>query len=255
MPTDFQPKFGGAAGEFDRYRPDYPAALYERIFGRIPPPRRRCAMDLGAGTGIVTAHLVGVFAQVIAVEPDPGMAAKIAESLPGVRIYGATAEDCTHLAESVDLVTIANALHWMEAPRVLANVRGWLRSGGLLAVFDRPLPKATPPVDEIVLSELRGPWQPHSDPRLKRNLDGPRQVRAAGGFRVVEETKFTNVVPMTPSEYTGFWRSTSYGSAYARTLPDPTAYWRGLESRFEGANSAATIPVDLSPTLILAQKS
>jgi SAM-dependent methyltransferase len=250
----FEPRFGHAADDFQRYRPDYPQPLYDRILAEASGQNRKCAMDLGAGTGIVTAHLVRNFREVVAVEPDAAMAAKIGELFPQVIIRNTTAEDCPQAAETVDLVTIANALHWMEADRVLANVHGWLRTGGLLAVFDRPLPKATPDIDAITRAEFRGPWKPYRDPLLKRDLNWESRVRGAPGFALVEEQKFPYVVSMSPKDYAGFWRSTSYGSAYARTLPCPERYWSDLESRFGAAASGKAIPADFSPKLILARK-
>lgn len=252
--TNFQPKFGHAAEEFQRYRPDYPPALYERIFAYVHEQDRGRAIDLGAGTGMVAGHLVLYFPDVIAVEPDAGMAAKIAERSPQVTVRNVTAEECVQPPESVDLITVANALHWMEAELVFANACVWLRPDAVLAVFDRPLPKTTSAVDAITLVELRGRWRPHRDPRLKRDRVWQDQVRAAPGFGIIEEAKFPNIVPMTPANYTGFWRSTSYGSAYARTLDDAEPYWRGLESRFAAAAAGAMIPVDLTSTLILARK-
>lgn len=251
----FEPRFRYAADAFERYRPDYPAALYARILEEIPSEHRGCAMDLGAGTGIVTAHLVPHFRQVIAVEPDATMAGKIAERFPRVIIRNTTAEQCREPAGSVDLVTIANALHWMDAPRVLANCAAWLRRNAILAVFDRPLPKAGPAIDAVVLAELRGPWKRHRDPRLKRDLLWQDQVRAASGFRIIEESRLENIVSSSASDYAGFWRSTSYGSAYAQTLAEPEAYWNGLESRLAAAAGAALISVDFTPTLMLAQRT
>ena len=210
-------------------------------------------MDLGAGTGSVTGHLVAQFQEVVAVEPDAGMASKLAEQFPTVIIRQVTAEDCEQELESVDLVTIANALHWMEAEPVFANVRAWLRPSAVLAVFDRPLPRAGAAIDEIIRAEFRGPWKPHRDPRLKRHLVWQDRVRGAPGLQVIEEINFPNVIPMSPEEYGGFWRSTSYGSAYARTLAQPERYWRDLESRLAAA-ADGLIPVDLSPTLMLLQK-
>ncbi|HTU35777.1 MAG TPA: class I SAM-dependent methyltransferase [Candidatus Acidoferrum sp.] len=250
----FEPRFGHAAEEFQRYRPDYPPPLYERVLSEVSTENRRRAMDLGAGTGIVTAHLVSHFREVIAVEPDRGMAAKIAELLPGVLIRNVTAEDCVQEPDSVDLITVANALHWMDAERVFANARDWLRAGAILAIFDRPLPKAGPAVDAVTLEQLRGPWRTHRDSRLKRDLDWEGQVRAAPGFSLVGEQKFEYVVSMTPGDYVGFWRSTSYGSAYALTLSDPERYWSELQSRFARAALGEIVFVDLSPTLILARK-
>lgn len=255
MPASFQPKFGHAAEEFQRYRPDYPPALYEHILAQIPESRRERAMDLGAGTGMVAGHLISYFGEVIAVEPDAGMAAKIAELFPRVTVRNVTAEECAQTPESVDLITIANALHWMEAERVFANARSWLRPRAVLAVFDRPLPKTTAAVDAIALGEFRGPWKPHRDERLGKKYVWQDQARAAAGFELVEETKFSYVIRMSPADFAGFWRSTSYGSAYGLTLSDPESYWRNLESRFAEAAGNEPIPVDLSPTLILARKA
>lgn len=252
--VSFQPKFGHAADEFERFRPDYPPELYERILREVPPDRRHRALDLGAGTGKVTRELLAHFAEVIAVEPDPLMAAKIREQLPRAVVRVSTAEECALDAVSIDLVTIANALHWMDAERVFANVHSWLQCEGILAVFDRPLPKVSPEIDAIVLGELRGPWKPHRDPRLQRSRNWEEKVRTAPGFQVIAETKFRNFVSMSSEDYAGFWRSTSYGSAYARTVADPESYWLDLESRFRSAASDGMISVDFSPTLILSRK-
>jgi SAM-dependent methyltransferase len=254
VPCDFQPKFGHAAGEFQRYRPDYPAALYERILAEVPPAQRMRAMDLGAGTGSVTRHLLPYFREAVAVEPDPGMAAKIAEQFPSVILRNVTAEECVEAPESADLVTIANALHWMEAEAVLSNVRVWLRPNAVLAVFDRPFPKTNTAADVVTRAEMRGPWKPYRDRRLDRHRDWPEVVRGAAGFHISAQVKFPNMIPMTPRDYVGFWRSTSYGSAYARTLDEPERYWSDLEARFAAACRGDEIPVDLSPTLILARK-
>jgi SAM-dependent methyltransferase len=248
----FESRFGAAADEFQRYRPDYPPALYARIFAGIAGDRRKCAMDLGAGTGLVAGHLTSGFREVIAVEPDAAMAAKIAEQFPRVTVRTTTVEECAQPPETVDLITIANALHWMDADRVFASARSWLRPNAPLAVFDRPLPKGTAAIDAIVLAEWGGPWKSHRDPRLRRIVSWQDQVCSAPGFRVLEETKFPNIVSLSPADYVGFWRSTSYGSAYARTLANPEKYWSDLESRFAAAETV--IFVDFSSTLILSRK-
>lgn len=254
MSSGFQPRFGHAAEEFERYRPEYPRELFERILAVVPASHRERAMDLGAGTGKTTRALLPHFREVIAVEPDPGMAAKLKEDIPAAIVRNVTSEDFSQPASTVDLVTIANALHWMDAPRVFANVHSWLRPRAIFAVFDRPLPKTIPGIDAITLAEMRGPWKPYRDDRLGKKYVWEDQIRSAAGFELFEEAKFSYIIPMPPADFVGFWRSTSYGSAYARTLADPESYWTELESRFAQAAANATIPVDLSPTLILSRR-
>lgn len=254
MSSGFQPRFGHAAEEFQRYRPDYPPELFEHILSWIPKDSRNRAMDLGAGTGKSARWLVANFHEVIAVEPDAGMAAKLAEEVPEARVRNCTAEECRQAESSVDIVTIGNALHWMDSARVFENAQRWLHADGILAVYDRPLPKCTPEIDAIILAELRGPWKPHRDPRLKKDTKWEDAVRAAPGFQVVEDTRFSYIVNMLPKKYAGFWRSTSYGSAYARTLENPESYWSELESRFAAASGEELIPVDFSPALVVSRK-
>lgn len=254
MSSGFQPRFGHAAEEFQRYRPDYPPELFERILAVVPASHRERAIDLGAGTGKATRALLPHFHEVVAVEPDPGMAAKLKEELPSVSVRNLTAEDFSQSPSTVDLVTIANALHWMDAPRVFANIHSWLRPQAILAVFDRPLPKTIPAIDAITLAEMRGPWKPYRDDRLGKKYVWEDQIRSAAGFEIFEEKKFFYIIPMSPADFAGFWRSTSYGSAYAHSLAAPEPYWSALESRFAEASSAARIPVDFSPTLILSRR-
>jgi SAM-dependent methyltransferase len=254
MASNFQPLFGHAAEEFQRYRPEYPPELFERLLAAVPPSHRRRALDLGAGTGRATGALLRHFAEVIAVEPDPRMAAKLAGRFPRASIRQVTAEECALPSAGVDLAVIANALHWMEASSVLANVHQWLCDWGILAVIIAPLPKAEEAVDAVIRAELKGPWLPHRDPRLKRERISQDLIRAAPGFRIFDEAAFANVVRTSPAHYTGFWRSTSFGSAYARALDDPERYWRGLESRLASA-AGGSISVDFSPGLILAAKA
>jgi SAM-dependent methyltransferase len=141
----FHPRFGHAAEEFQRYRPDYPPELFERILAAVAADRCERAIDLGAGTGKSTGALVPHFREVIAVEPDPGMAAKLKEEIPTAIVRTVTAEDCSQPPSSVDLVTIGNALDWMDAPRVFAT--GCVPAEFLpstTARYPRLLPPSTP---------------------------------------------------------------------------------------------------------------
>lgn len=259
MPTPFEPRFGQVAGAFSAYRPEYPKKIFQHILACTPPDRRRRALDLGAGTGRATRALVGHFDEVIAVEPDPLMAEKLRALEPRALVRLTTAEDCVEPPASVDLVMVANALHWMDGPLVMKNVVTWLRPDGILAVIDAPFPGLPAPLRAIFRREFQERWNAFRDPRLGKagNLkDRPWQklVESTPGLRLIDERLIASILPMSPADFVGVCRSTSYGSAYARSLADPESYWRDLESRLRHAWREEKFPVDFSPTLILAKR-
>ncbi len=254
MTPKFSPLFGQAAGAYVAGRPEYPSELFDRILAAVPIQRRQRAMDLGAGTGKSTAPLLPHFREVIAVEPDVRMAEKLRACAPEAEVHVATAEDAAQEPESVDLITIATALHWMDIPRVMDRIAVWLRAGGVLAVSGGKFPGTPEPVAAVARREFSEHWNAHCDPRLRLTETSEHAVRAAREFRLLEDALIAHVAELTPRELAGFCRSTSYGAAYARSLADPEAYWRELEMRFQKAWNQNRISVDFSPWLLLARK-
>lgn len=250
----FQQRFGQAAKAYSTFRPDYPAAIFEHILAVIPAERRNVAVDLGAGTGKASAELAKHFVRVIAVEPDPLMAEKLREEAPGIEVRIAPAEEYEQAASSVDLVNCATSLHWMDVPRVMENVARWLRSGSVLAVYGSEFPRAPEPVHAIIREEFKEHWNQFRDERLRRKEFPQSIVRTAPRMTLVEDKIIPSTPQMTPGEFAGFCRSTSYGSAYGRSVTDEEAYWRELESRFDAAAQADKIPVSFGFYFLLLRK-
>jgi trans-aconitate methyltransferase len=250
----FESRFGQAADAYQTFRPSYPAEIFQRMLAWIPAERRNCAIDLGAGTGKATSELARWFREVIAVEPDPLMAEKLSEAAPEAKICQIPAEGYEGDQSSADLINFAQSLHWMDIPRVLEKCVGWLRAGGILAVYGFGLPEAVEPVREIVRAEFREHWNPFRDERLRRKHFPQCLVYETTGIRVVEDVELSHSFRMTATEFAGFWCSTSYGGGYGRTLADPEAYWKDLESRFRAAWNEDKIPVDFKPYLLIARK-
>ncbi|WP_235490684.1 class I SAM-dependent methyltransferase [Streptomyces roseoverticillatus] len=90
-------------------------------------------LDLGAGTGKLTAMLVGLGADVIAVEPDPAMLTELRCSLPGVRALSGSAEAIPLPGASVDAVLAGNAMHWFDMAVAGPEIARVLAPGGILA--------------------------------------------------------------------------------------------------------------------------
>lgn len=123
--------FGAVAGAYARSRPGYPTVAVDWLV----PADARTVLDLGAGTGKLTASLIGRGAKVVAVEPDPEMLAELRRSLPSVDARLGTAEQVPVPDGSVDAVLVGQAWHWFDADRALAEVRRVLRPGGTLGLL------------------------------------------------------------------------------------------------------------------------
>src|SRR5690348_15239839 len=103
--------FGAAAAAYAEHRPDYAEAAVRWALERAPGPR---VLDLGAGTGKLSATLVSLGAEVVAVEPDPAMLAELRRALPSVRALPGSAEAVPLPEASVDAVLAGNAMHWFD---------------------------------------------------------------------------------------------------------------------------------------------
>jgi SAM-dependent methyltransferase len=122
--------FGAAAAAYAEHRPDYAQAAVRWALEPAPGPR---VLDLGAGTGKLTATLVGLGADVIAVEPDPAMLSELRRALPAVPALPGSAEAIPLPDASVDAVLAGNALHWFDMVAAGPEIARVLGPGGILA--------------------------------------------------------------------------------------------------------------------------
>jgi SAM-dependent methyltransferase len=128
--------FGAAAGAYAEHRPDYPP---DAVLWCVAPLGRDIAglrvLDLGAGTGKLTALLAERGADVTAVEPDEAMLAELHGRLPSVRALRGQAEAIPLADGSVDAVLCAQSLHWFDRSRALPEIVRVLTAGGVLAAL------------------------------------------------------------------------------------------------------------------------
>jgi SAM-dependent methyltransferase len=129
--------FGAAATAYAEHRPDYAQAAVRWALAGAPGSR---VLDLGAGTGKLTATLVSLGAEVIAVEPDPAMMTELRRELPSVRALAGSAEAIPLPDASVDAVLAGNAMHWFDMNLAGPEIARVLEPDGILAglwnVFD-----------------------------------------------------------------------------------------------------------------------
>ena len=168
--------FGSVADSYDRGRPSYPEAAVSWLTGERPAT----VLELGAGTGQLTARLVERGHDVLATDPDEEMLARLAERLPDVRTAVAAAEDLPVADRSVDVVVCAQAFHWFDTDKALPEIARVLRPGGRLALVWNQTDLSIPWVRR--LSRLLG------DQEHREDLAQPLVVSPHFGF--VEEATF-----------------------------------------------------------------
>ena len=125
--------FGAAAAQYAQHRPGYAEAAIHWCLAPVSHAQPVRVVDLGAGTGILTAALAHLGADVAAVEPDRAMLAELRRQLPGVRAMEGSAEALPLPDQSVDAVLCGQAMHWFDMGRALPEIARVLIPGGVLA--------------------------------------------------------------------------------------------------------------------------
>jgi len=125
--------FGAAAHAYAEHRPGYSEAAVRWALEPVWPRRPLRVIDLGAGTGKLTATLIRVGADVTAVEPDPKMLAVLRRDLEPVRSLSGSAEEIPVPDGSADAVVAGQAMHWFDLDRALPEIARVLSPGGVLA--------------------------------------------------------------------------------------------------------------------------
>lgn len=123
--------FGPSARTYERGRPGYPAEALDWL---LPSGRPR-VLDLGAGTGKLTRGLIDRDLPVTAVEPSPGMLAELRRVLPAVPSHQGSAEHIPLPDNSVDVVLVAQAWHWVDVETAVPEIARVLSPGGRLGIL------------------------------------------------------------------------------------------------------------------------
>jgi ubiquinone/menaquinone biosynthesis C-methylase UbiE len=128
----FPDHFSSVAKRYADFRPSYPAALFDFLATLVSPVSR--VWDCAAGNGQATRDLAARFSQVIATDASPEQIAS-ATPHPKVDFRVAPAEQSGLPDQSVELITVAQALHWFDLERFYAEVRRVLQPKGVLAAW------------------------------------------------------------------------------------------------------------------------
>jgi len=129
---EFADHFSRLSARYAIYRPHYPEALFDAI--AAASPGRRSVWDCATGTGQAAVPLATRFDAVVATDASRQQL-RSATPHGRVRYVAALAEAAPVRDRWADVVTVAQALHWLDLPRFYAEVRRVLRPGGLFVAW------------------------------------------------------------------------------------------------------------------------
>lgn len=168
--------FDRAAELYDRVRPGFAPTALDWV---LPPATRR-VLDLGAGTGKLTAALVARGLDVVALDPSPKMLARLRANLPGVDARVATAEATGLPDADVDAIVVGSAFHWFSRPDAEREMARVLRPGGVVGLLWNLRDPSSPTVQAFHEAQAHATQttpSEHSDVTLDRRWFGPTQHR------------------------------------------------------------------------------
>jgi ubiquinone/menaquinone biosynthesis C-methylase UbiE len=175
---DWAHSFGGVVDAYDRARPTYPREAAAWLVGQDAAT----VLELGAGTGKLTAQLVAWGHDVQATDPDRAMLDKLQANLPGVRTAVAHAEELPVADRSVDAVVAAQSFHWFDLDRALPEIARVLKPGGRLGLVWNQRDESIPWVRR--LGALIGTQDQLREPA--------RAIAESGLFGELEEATYTH---------------------------------------------------------------
>jgi SAM-dependent methyltransferase len=201
----FKDHFSKQAVGYAKFRPRYPQKLFDYL-GSIAP-NHQLAWDCGTGNGQAAVGLASVFERVIATDASEKQIAN-AQSHEIVEYRVAPAENSGIGSETIDLIMVAQALHWFDLDRFYLEARRVLKPEGVLAASAYNLLHIEPAIDQIVnryYYEVVGPFWPPERKLVEEFADIPFP------FHKIDPPKFEMTADWNLNHLVGYiqtWSST-----------------------------------------------
>lgn len=131
-------RFSNRVENYAKYRPSYPAEVLRLFRGEMNLLETSAIADIGSGTGISSKLFLEKGNKVYGVEPNAAMRSAAEEFLGGYLNFlsiDGTAENTNLPDDSVDFVVAAQAFHWFDQKKTLAEFKRILRPNGFVALI------------------------------------------------------------------------------------------------------------------------
>ncbi len=145
---NFKDNFSKQSNAYKKYRPSYPEKLFEYLCGLSKD--HDLAWDCATGNGQSAIGLVNYFEKVYATDPSEQQISN-AQTHQKIIYKVEKAESSSLTSNSIDLITVAQALHWFDFDKFYSEVKRVLKPEGIIAVWTYSLPKISLEIDQLIL--------------------------------------------------------------------------------------------------------
>lgn len=200
----YKDHFSQAAADYAAYRPRYPDSLFAALAAHAPG--RSLAWDCATGNGQAAVSLAAHFERVIATDAS---AAQLARATPhaAIEYRVATAEESGLPAGVADLITVAQAAHWLDLERFYAEARRVAVRDGVVALWGYPLMSVDGEIDPELRRYAHAVCGPYWPPERRLIDDEYRTI--AFPFEPLEMPRLEIAAHLTLAQFVGYLRSWS----------------------------------------------
>ncbi|EGC38633.1 hypothetical protein DICPUDRAFT_53210 [Dictyostelium purpureum] len=215
--------FGGKVSSlYKQYRLPYPSDVYAVILNHIDPLRRDFCVDIGCGNGQATHELAKVFKKVIGVDPSQGQIDECDKSMsPNVDFIQSKGEDLSFLDDhSVDLITVAQAVHWLDLDRFFKECKRVLKKTGAIVMWCYRIidlknnQKAKEIHENHYFNTLKDYWAPE----IKMIDNEYRDIKPP--FDIVERVSLNYTIKLSINHFINIYKTWSGYNSYLKTNKD-----------------------------------
>ena len=154
MKSNFNDHFSDASQDYSKYRPHYPSELFTYLASICH--QQYLAWDCATGSGQAAFGLAEHFDKVIATDASCAQIDSASKHKANIHFNVATAEQSHIKAQSVDLISVAQALHWFDIDAFSQEVKRVLKPDGILCAWTYNLLSVEKEIDQII-KHLYGP--------------------------------------------------------------------------------------------------
>ena len=215
--------FASEAAQYAHLRPTYPDGLFTFLSTTVAS--RDVAWDCATGNGQAARHLAKYFGRVIAIDESAEMMAQAPRDTR-IEYRVAEAEDSGIETHSIDLVTVASAIHWFDLRRFYAEVRRVVRPGGVIAAWTYYTPVFGNDVDAIIKRLAHNVLADYWDERLHYVVDEFHDLPFS--FEPIDAPPFRTVMKWNMGDLLGYFETWSSSVKYREaTGAHPTDLIKG----------------------------